>query len=388
MKKSYLFLALFAFPYSATAAQTELSTQTVKADFRHTQVQQLPEATTVVGAEQIDARSAEHLEQILSFAPNVNFSAGSSRGRYYLIRGIGERSQFIDPINPSVGLMIDGIDMTGLGAAATLFDIQQVEILRGPQGTRFGANSLGGLINITSADPTDTHEGYVSGKIGNYNSYGLGAAVSGGLTSNLQGRIAVNHFQSDGYMENSFLNRDDTNNLDETIVRGKLAWQPSDDSELKLTYLFADIDNGYDVFTLDNSRTSLADEPGKDEQQTHALSLGYTQKLNQAVNLEATVSGSVNDVLYSYDEDWVHSAFDANGYTSFDQYDRAFNRSSLDLRLLSGTEGRIFNETTDWVVGAYGMGRNEKLERKITGDPTFKSRLSTSSYSLYSELST
>src|SRR5690554_7360634 len=79
MKKSYLFLALFAFPYSATAAQTELSTQTVKADFRHTHVQQLPEATTVVGSEQIDARSAEHLEQILSVAPNVNFSSGSSR---------------------------------------------------------------------------------------------------------------------------------------------------------------------------------------------------------------------------------------------------------------------------------------------------------------------
>src|SRR5690554_3066012 len=266
MKKSSLYLALLALPFSATAAQTELSTQTVKADFRHTQVQQLPEATTVVGAEQIDARSAEHLEQILSFAPNVNFSAGSSRGRYYLIRGIGERSQFIDPINPSVGLVIDGIDMTGLGAAATLFDIQQVEILRGPQGTRFGANSLGGLINITSTDPTEANQGYISGKVGNFNSYGLGAALSGGLAENVQGRIAVNHFQSDGYMENDYLGRKDTNNFNETVLRGKLAWQPHDDSELKLTYLFADVNNGFDAFTLDNSRTSLADEPGKDEQ--------------------------------------------------------------------------------------------------------------------------
>ncbi len=168
MKYFGFILVLSGLSLTATAAQTELSTQTVKADFRHTQVQQLPEATTVVGAEQIDARSAEHLEQILSFAPNVNFSSGSSRGRYYLIRGIGERSQFIDPINPSVGLVIDGIDMTGLGAAATLFDIQQVEILRGPQGTRFGANSLGGLINITSTDPTEANQGYISGKVGNF----------------------------------------------------------------------------------------------------------------------------------------------------------------------------------------------------------------------------
>src|SRR5690554_2208955 len=388
MKKPRYLLALLALPLTATA-QTELSTQTVKADFRHTHVQQLPEATTVVGSEQIDARSAEHLEQILSVAPNVNFSSGSSRGRYYLIRGIGERSQFIDPINPSVGLMIDGIDMTGLGAAATLFDIQQVEILRGPQGTRFGANSLGGLINITSAEPTETNEGYISGKVGNYNSYGLGTAVSGGLTSNLQGRIAVNHFQSDGYMENKYLGRKDTNNFNETIVRGKLAWQPSTDSELKLTYLFADIDNGFDAFTVDNSRLSKADEPGIDTQETHALALNYQQRMNSAVSLEATISGSTNDAVYSYDDDWVNSDYgERYGKKVFDEYNRAFNRGSVDVRLLSGTEGRVFNDSTDWVVGVYGMGRNERLDRIKTGKAPYNNKLTTSSYSFYTEFST
>lgn len=390
MKKPHYLLALLALPLTATA-QTELSTQTVKADFRHTHVQQLPEATTVVGSEQIDARSAEHLEQILSFAPNVNFSSGSSRGRYYLIRGIGERSQFIDPINPSVGLMIDGIDMTGLGAAATLFDIQQVEILRGPQGTRFGANSLGGLINITSTDPTAHEEGYISAKVGNYGTFGQGAALSGGLAENVQGRIAVNHFQSDGYMENDYLGRKDTNNFNETVLRGKLAWQPNDDSELKLTYLFADVNNGFDAFTVDNSRTSLADEPGKDKQETHALALTYQQKLNQAVNLETTISGSTNDAVYSFDEDWVNPIYGELWGSYFDGYQRTFNRGSMDLRLLSGTEGRIFNKSTDWVVGIYAMGRNERLERnrrKPSGWSEYNNKLSTSSYSLYSELST
>src|SRR5690554_6159984 len=269
MKKPRYLLALLALPLTATA-QTELSTQTVKADFRHTHVQQLPEATTVVGSEQIDARSAEHLEQILSFAPNVNFSSGSSRGRYYLIRGIGERSQFIDPINPSVGLYIDGIDMTGLGAAATLFDINQVEVLRGPQGTRFGANSLGGIINISSNDATEATEGYLSSKVGNYNAYGVGGAVSGQLKDKVNGRLAVHHYASDGYTQNDFLIRKDTQNIEETLLRTKFQWQPTDDSELKLTLLYANIDNGYDAFTLDNSRHSLADEPGKDTQETLA----------------------------------------------------------------------------------------------------------------------
>ena len=126
MKKTSAALLALLTPLATHAADAvNLGTQTVTADFRNTDVQQLPEAVTVVDSEQIEARSAEHLEQILSFAPNVNFSSGSSRGRYYQIRGIGERSQFIDPVNPSVGLLIDGIDMTGLGAAATLFDVQQ-----------------------------------------------------------------------------------------------------------------------------------------------------------------------------------------------------------------------------------------------------------------------
>ena len=165
-----------------TTEAVELDVVTVSADFRDSNVQELAEAVTVVGEQQIEQRSAEHLEQILSLAPNVNFSAGSSRARYYQIRGIGERSQFIDPVNPSVGLMIDGIDMTGLGGAATLFDVEQVEVLRGPQGTRFGANALAGMINIKSKDATRDTEGYVAAKVGNYNTHTESAAISGSIT--------------------------------------------------------------------------------------------------------------------------------------------------------------------------------------------------------------
>ena len=126
MKKTPLSLLIAMAPLPVLAADLVLDTQTVQADFRKTDVQQIPEAVTVVDAAQIEARSAEHLDQVLSFAPNVNYASGASRGRYFQIRGIGERSQFVDPVNPSVGLVIDGIDMTGLGAAATLFDVQQV----------------------------------------------------------------------------------------------------------------------------------------------------------------------------------------------------------------------------------------------------------------------
>lgn len=392
MKKTPLSLLVLLAPLtplSALAADdVTLSTQTVQADFRKTDVQQIPEAVTLVGSEQIEARSAQHLEQILSFAPNVNFASGASRGRYYQIRGIGERSQFVDPVNPSVGLVIDGIDMTGLGAAATLFDVQQVEILRGPQGTRFGANALAGMINIHSNDPTQNSEGYISAKAGNYNSYGLGAALSGSLSDNLQGRIAVHGFESDGYIDNEFLNRDDTNNQDEKIARAKLHWQLSERSELNLTYLYADIDNGYDAFTLDNSRTTLSDEPGRDSQDTNAFALAYNRDLNAAVRFESEITGSWNKAEYSYDEDWVSDAYPPKWGTAFDQYLRTFDRSSADFRFLSTPQGRLFNDTTDWVAGIYYMTRDEELVRNRTGDAQYRSDLSVNSVSVYTELST
>ena len=90
--------------------------------------------------------------------PNVNYSKGSSRARYFQIRGIGERGQFDEPLNSSVGLLIDGIELSGIGTVATLFDVKQIEVLRGPQGTLYGANALAGLINVVTNKPTDIFE--------------------------------------------------------------------------------------------------------------------------------------------------------------------------------------------------------------------------------------
>ena len=366
----------------------QLDVVTVSADFRDTDVQELPEAVTVIGADNIALRSAEHLESVLSFAPNVNFSSGSSRGRYFQIRGIGERSQFVDPVNPSVGLMIDGIDMTGLGGAATLFDVQQVEVLRGPQGTRFGANALAGMINIQTKAATKETEGYVAGKFGNYNTHGQSAAISGSIADNVQGRLAVNSFQSEGYMENEYLDKSNTNNLDEVVARGKIQWQPDSDSEFRLTYLLVDIDNGYDAFTLDSSRNSLADEVGRDSQDTDAFAISYDRALSDALILEIDASASWNQTEYSYDEDWVSDSYPPKWGTVFDAYIRDEQRDSIEIRLLSGENGKIFSSTTDWVAGIYWMERDQDLERNRTGKSQYRNALAVQSFSTYVEFDT
>src|SRR5699024_6080246 len=139
----------------------------VTADFRQAGLFELGGSISLIDGETIYQRGASYLEHLINTAPNVNFSAGASRCRFYQICSIGARSQFVAPITASVGLLIDGIDMTGLGGAATTLDIEQIEILRGPQGTLFGANALAGLINMVSGAPTDTLYSRLEASVGN-----------------------------------------------------------------------------------------------------------------------------------------------------------------------------------------------------------------------------
>ena len=117
-----------------------------------------------------------HLDGVLNMAPNVNFSSGASHGKYIQIRGIGERSQFSEPLNPSVGLVLDGMDVSGLGGIATLLDVAQVEILRGPQATVFGTSGLAGVVNIVSNGPTDAPSGSFSLKAATQNTLAFAGA--------------------------------------------------------------------------------------------------------------------------------------------------------------------------------------------------------------------
>jgi iron complex outermembrane recepter protein len=263
-----------AFAQEKTLALDEL---VVSADFRPTTAAETPISLTVIENETIEARGAQHLEEVLNLAPNVNLSSGASRGQFIQIRGIGERSQFSAPLNPSVGLIIDGIDFSRTGGAATLFDIDSVEILRGPQGTKFGTNALAGIVNMRSKEPSKEFSLHAETGVAEYNTRNFGLAAGGTIVEDtLLGRAAIYSHKSDGYMENDFLNRDNTQNQDELTFRGKLKWLASDDLTVDFTYLHLNIDNGYDAFTLDNSRTSLSDQPGQDKT-THQCVCGKSQ---------------------------------------------------------------------------------------------------------------
>lgn len=384
-------MALALTTASAALAQPSDITEEiiVTADFRQAQLLDLSASASVIDAQTLKNRSAVHLDDVLNTAPNVNFSTGASRGRFFQIRGIGERSQFIEPINPSVGLIIDGIDMTGIGGGATTLDIQQVEILRGPQGTLYGANALAGLINLVSGAPTESFEGELNTTLAEYNTRTASGVVSGPINDQWGYRFSLSQHLSDGYQSNAFFGIDDNADYDEQTARGKLRYQPSADLTLDLTALYLDVDNGYDGFSLDNTRTTLSDQPGHDRQQTAAGSARLEWQANDAYRLIGLLSHANSDLEYGFDEDWAYEGvcedFECvfDGYSSFDNYLRENRHTSADVRLVSDNAA----DELGWVAGAYYRDQSEDLRREYTYfSEDFLSEFSTENRALYGQL--
>ena len=141
----------------------------VRAGFFDTELMKSAGSISVLDEAEIAARSARHFDEMIGLLPNVSITAGASRARFVQIRGVGDLEQFVDPKHfPSVGVTIDGIEVGTTANGALLMDVQQVDVLRGPQGTRFGANALAGMVNIRTNEPTETLSGYLDAGYANF----------------------------------------------------------------------------------------------------------------------------------------------------------------------------------------------------------------------------
>jgi iron complex outermembrane recepter protein len=331
----------------------------VSADFRPSTAQKTAVSLTEIGKETIEARSAQHLEEVLNLAPNVNVSAGASRGRFFQIRGMGILSQYDNPVNPSVGLIIDGIDFSRLGGAATLFDIDAIEVLQGPQGTKFGPNAIAGAITMRSAEPSKEFKLRAQAGIGEYNTRNFGVAVGGTIVEDqLLGRASIYTHKSDGYMQNDTLGRDDTQKQDELTFRSKFKLFATEDLTLDFTLMHVNVNNGYDAFTLDNSRRSRSNQPGADTQNTNAFGVKANWQASNAVIIQSEATYLNSSSTYSFDGDW--RTLDDN-----EKHNRDRDNYSFEVRALSDQAGRIFNHSTDWTVGIYRFVQDEHFKSVV-----------------------
>ena len=320
----------------------------------------LAASVTVLDGDRSRTSGAGHLQDATAMVPNLNWAGGTSRPRYFQIRGMGERSHYAGegPPSFSVGFVMDDVDLSGMGTAGLLFDVDQVEVFKGPQSTIFGPNALAGLINLRSADP---HQGFAGAGSTEMGSDGLGrfsGAVNLPLGTDLALRVGYENGRSNGFRTNAFLNADDTNHRREQLLRAKVGWTPAAGPEVLGTFFWADMDNGYDAWVPDNNEdlTTYSDKPGKDRQQTTGASLKSTWGLGVGgAELVAITAFSRSELEHSFDGDWGNDEYWLQAPYNFDpkkegwSYD-FFDRNVRDRTVLS-QEARLLVE--ELVVGAY-----------------------------------
>ena len=165
--------------------------------------------------------------------PSLHYSDRSALQTEITIRGVGGDARNIG-IESGVGVYMDGVYAGRTGAwNMDLADIEQIEVLRGPQGTLFGKNTTGGALNIVTKKPTEEFEGNVKLMYGKYNERRLRGAVSGALTDHVYGKVTVATWDRDGYLDNLF-NGDELQSEERRSARVQLRLLPSDNFEVNL----------------------------------------------------------------------------------------------------------------------------------------------------------
>ena len=201
-------------------------------------VQDVPIAVTAFGAAQIDALFVKKIDDLSYLMPNVQLEAvGTFPGvQNFSIRGQGINSS-IPSVDPTVGVFVDGVYMgTTYGVVIDTFDLESVEVLRGPQGLLFGRNVTGGAVVLRNARPDGDPGVRIRLSATDKDQYGLAAAFEGSLVEDtLAGKIVVYYDDDSGYYDAPVVGRN-VGEMQTTIIRPTLLWTPSDDTDVTFSF--------------------------------------------------------------------------------------------------------------------------------------------------------
>lgn len=353
-----LLLATASLGVPLQGAEGVLEEVVITASLRPRALLETPASVTVLDEQVLREAGLQHLEDVLPLVPNLNWASGTSRPRYFQLRGIGENDQWQGAPNPSVGFLIDGMDFSGIGMPATLIDLGQVEVLRGPQGTTLGANALAGLINVQSRRPVTAPTLRLEAMTGEFGVASLGLVVGGALddgpddTNESAYRFVAQGFRGDGSRRNVTLGRDDTNGFDERTLRWRSRHALSAEWQLDLAALHVDLDNGFDAFATDNSRITRTDDPGRDAQRSRGASVTLVRQ-GGAVGFRSTTALVDADIVYAFDGDWAADP----DYDFTSRFLRGRSTLTQDLRWSSAGDAAL--QPVEWVAGLYAQRLTE-----------------------------
>ena len=213
----------------------------VTATKRAAGMQDVPIALVVMSGEKITEQGISSLTDLAIFMPNVHI-AEASAGDQLFIRGIGSGVNY--GFEQSVGTFIDGVYFgRGQASRSSFLDIARVEVLKGSQSTLFGKNTIAGAINITTAKADEEFEAKIEGTFEpEFDAKALTLTLSGPITDNFGARLVIKDSDTDGWMDNRFINEDEVTK-DDTVGRITLDWRPTDNIDVTFKYETGTSDN-------------------------------------------------------------------------------------------------------------------------------------------------
>ncbi|PHZ84634.1 TonB-dependent receptor [Paremcibacter congregatus] len=212
---------------------------TVTARKREEGLQSTPIAISAFSGSSLEYRGVTNVGEIAQFTPNLSFQnnpsfGGASNSAAIYIRGVGQK-EFLPTVDPGVGLYVDGVYIArSVGGILDLVDVERIEVLKGPQGTLFGRNTIGGAISITTQKPHETLAGKVSATYGSDDRLDLKATVNLPLADNFFAKFSGAYLSQDGYVL-----RDDGVDLgDDDTLSGRASFllTPSEDLEINFSF--------------------------------------------------------------------------------------------------------------------------------------------------------
>lgn len=332
---------------------------TITALRRSESLQDVPAAITAFTADTIQSAGIERPIDFINLTSNVNLVETQNAGNAFIvIRGITQARNS----EPSVAVVVDGVQQVNAAQFnQELFDIEQIEVLKGPQGAIYGRNAIGGAIVIRTRQPSDHFEGRVTAGIDNGFGYYLRGGVSGPLSDTLRFRVAGSWYDTDGFIRNAFLN-EDADPVQDLGLRGTLLWTPTSNftADLRGSISRLRTQGFYFNIVSDVNDTSLpvrVNNAGQDDRDINNVSLRLTYDTGAGVLSSVSSYDTLSEIITGDAFDFLPIpeslffaifGFDLNQsqYLDVDAF-------SQEIRFTSPAENRF-----RYIVGGYFISTN------------------------------
>lgn len=329
---------------------------------REESLQDTPAAVTAFDSQAIANAGIERPADFIALTPNVNLVETQNAGNaFVIIRGITQNRNS----EPSVAVIVDGVQQVNPAQFnQDLFDIEQIEVLKGPQGGLYGRNAIGGAIIITTKKPTDEFSGNITAGIDNGFGYFLRGGVSGPIADNVFFRVAGSYYDTDGFIPNTFLG-EDADPVEDFSLRANLLVEATDRltfdlrgsvNQLRTQGLYYNI-----VADVNDIADVEVNNPGQNDRDIYNVSLKVEYAGDNAVFTSISSYDTLQEVLTgdAFDFKPIPESFFFNLFeflfgpgNGFDLNQSQFldvEAFSQEVRLASPNDGRAFN----WMVGGY-----------------------------------